>query len=200
MPKTETKVSWSTHNEVQLSTLAQGYMSAAGSYINWGNQPNTRIGNTILGSGVHIKGAFNNNSTSETFVRMIVLSFRGSNGDPTLNLFQANTTGTVTGVSSVNGLDAIYYPLNKKDLTIYRDKVFRLAGSATGNAGANCKFFNLFVKFGGAKIQYTANTYGYGNQTWQYAVIWIASDANDDTSTGTAVEMSCVERFYFRDP
>jgi len=200
MPKTEMKCSWSHHNEVQLNTLTQGYQSIGGASLNQGTQLNTRICNQVFAQGIHLKGVFNNNSTSETFVRMIVIGYPGSNGDPTLNLFKGNTTGSTTGVMGVNGLDDMYFPINSVELHVYHDQVFRLAGSATGNAGLNCKFFNKFIKLGGRKIEYKGNTYGYQNQSWMYSVIWIAADANDDTTGGTAVELSCLERFYFKDP
>jgi len=141
----------------------------------------------------------NNNSTSESFVRMLVLGYPATNGDPTINLFRNLPTGTTTGLSGVTGLDTIYYPINKLELHVYVDKVFRLAGSATGNSGSNTRFFSQFVKFGGKKVEFKAATAGTLNQNWMYSVIWIATDANDDTSTGTAVELSCLERLYFKD-
>jgi len=200
MPKTEMKVAWAHHNEIQLNTLSQGYQSVNGTYINQGTQTNTRVGNQIFAQGVHLKGVFNNNSTSESFVRMIVIGYPGTNGDPLLNLFKANTTGGTQGVSTLYGLDPIYFPINTGELHVYTDKVIRLAGSATGNAGMNCKFFNQFIKLGGRKVEYKGNVYGTGLQSWMYSVIWIAADANDDTSSGTAIELSCLERFYFKDP
>jgi len=199
MPKTETKQVWAHHNEVQLNTLAQGYQSNQVVQIGQGTASNLRIGNVVNLSGLHLKGAFNNNSTSESYVRMMVIGYPSENGDPLLNLFRSLPTGTTTGVSSVNGLDAIYYPLNKLEMKVYCDTVYRLAGSATGNSGANTKFFSRFIKFGGKKVEFKSTTSGYNNQNWMYSVIWIAADANDDTSTGTAVELSCLERLYFRD-
>jgi len=199
MPKTETKQVWAHHNEVQLSTLAQGYQSLAVCQLSQGVNSNQRVGNVANFSAVHLRGVLNNNSTSESYVRMIVIGYPSTNGDPTLNLFRSLPTGTTTGVSSVNGLDAIYYPLNKVELKVYTDKVYRLAGSATGNSGSNTRFFSQFIKFGGKKVEFKASTTGTGNQSWMYSIIWIASDANDDTSTGTAVELSCLERLYFRD-
>jgi len=184
---------------VQLNTLSQGYQSNAVIQLGQGTAANTRIGNIVHLSGLHLKGAFNNNSTSESFVRMIVLGYPGTNGDPTLNLFRNLPTGTTAGVSGINGMDAIYYPLNTVELKVYADKVYRLAGSATGNSGSNTRFFTKFVKFSGKKVTFKSTATGNGNQDFMYSVIWIAADANDDTSTGTAVELSCLERLYFKD-
>lgn len=200
MLKTEMKQAWAHHNEVQLSTLAQGYQSLGVCQVGQGTASNNRIGNIIRAKGIHIKGAFNNNSTSESFVRALIIGYPATNGDPTLNLFKNLPTNTSTGVSSVNGLDAMYYPINKTELHVYWDQVFRLAGSATGNSGANCKFFSHFVKLNGRKIEYKSTGSGFSNQNWMYSVIFIAADANDDTSTGTAVELSALERFYWIDP
>jgi len=198
MPKVEVKQNWTHHNEVSLSTLAQGYQGV-GPILSQGSGTDSRVGNTINLLGVHFKGALNNNSTSETFVRMMIVGYDSENGDPTVNLFRSNQSGTVSGVSSVNGLDAMYYPVNKVDLHLYYDRVYRLAGSATGNSGANCIFFNKYQKFNGRKVVYKGNTWSYGNQNWMYSIIWIAADANDDTSTGTSVELSCLARTFYKD-
>jgi len=195
MPKAELKQSWNHINEQQLSTLAQGFQSL-GPAITMGTASNQRVGNVINVSGLHLKGALYNNSTAESFVRIIIAGYNTAIGDPTTSLFRNGATGTISGVSGVNGLDAMYYPINKVDLHVYTDMVVRLAGSATGNSGANTRFFSKFVKFGGKKVEYKSNaTYG----DWAYTCMFIASDANDDTSTGTAVELSYLERLFYKD-
>jgi len=190
---------WAHYNEVQLSTLAQGYQSNAVCQIGQGLNANNRVGNAVNFSGLHLKGILNNNSTSESFVRMLVLGYPATISDPSLILFRNLPTNTTAGVSSVNGLDAMYYPINKLELHVYYDSVVRLAGSATGNSGSNTRFFQKFIKFGGKKVEFKGSSSGANNQNWMYSVMWIAADANDDTSTGTAVELSCLERLYFKD-
>lgn len=199
MPKSEMKQVWAHHNEVALNTLSQGYQSNLVCQIGQGTAANNRIGNVVNFSGLHLKGVFNNNSGSESYVRMIVVGYPSSNGDPSLNLFRSLPTNTTTSISSINGLDCMYYPLNKTELHIYLDRVYKLAGSATGNAGSNTRMFSQFIKFGGKKVEFKANTTGYSAQNWMYSVYWIASDANDDTTTGTTLELSCLERLYFKD-
>lgn len=197
-PKVETKQVWVHHNEVNLSTLAQGYTST-GPLVTQGTNSFARVGNNINASGLHLRGVLSNNSGSESMVRVIVVGFPGSNGDPSLNLFRASSGGSTAAVSAVNGLDAMYYPLNIAELHVYHDHVHKLAGSAAGNAGANAKTFMQFIKFNKRKIEYKGNTTGYGNQNWMYQIIFIAADTNDDTTLGTAVELSMIERFYFQD-
>lgn len=199
LPKVEMKQSWVHHNEVSLSTLTQGY-NAPGPFIQPGSLANNRLGNIINLSGLHLKGALFNNSTSETFVRMLVVGYDGNS--PTTapaNLFRGDATGSTGGISGVNGLDAMYFPVNKLDMHVYRDKVFRLAGTATGNAGANTKFFSEFIKFHGKKIEYKGSSTGLGLQNWMYSIIWISAEAADDTTTGTVVEVSMLERVYYKD-
>lgn len=198
VPKVETKELWIHSNEQQLNSLTQGTQTG-GPFISQGTGADQRIGNVIHANRLHVKGVFNNNSTSESIVRMMVVGFDSTNGDPTLNLFRNGATGATAGVSAVNGLDAMYFPLNQVDLHIYHDKLVRLAGSVTGNAGANVQVFQKTIPLYRKRIEYKANTVSFGNQSWQYSVIYIIADSNDDTSTGTVVELSSLLRFYFTD-
>lgn len=195
MPKIEMKQCWNHINEQALNTLSQGFQSL-GPTLAVGTASNQRIGNIVHLKGLHIKGALNNNSTSESFVRFMILGYNTALGDPTALLFRNAATGTTSGVSGVNGLDAMYMPLNKVDLHVYHDRTMRIAGSATGNSGANVRMISKFVKFGGKKVEFKSNA-AYAD--WAYTVCWIAADANDDTSTGTSVELSYLERLYYKD-
>lgn len=197
LPKPEIKSVWQHSNEVALNTLAQGTVNVMPSITNGLGQ--ARIGSSINAKGLHIKGALNNNSTSETFCRLIVFTYNGS-VDPSTNFFQGTSAGTNSAISAINGLDAMYFPINKRDLQVRYDRVFKLAGSATGNAGRNVTMFSKFIKFGGKKLAYAGTGSGVASQTWQYGICWIAADANDDTTTGTSVDMSMLERFYYTDP
>ena len=189
---------WLHTNEVALSTLAQGYHQPMFPIVQ-GTGTDNRIGNIVNLSALQLRGVVNNNSTSETMLRFIVVGYNSNNGDPTLTLFRNTSNGITAGVSGVNGLDAMYFPLNKLDMHVYVDKMIKVAGSATGNAGSNVKFFNKFIKLNRRKVEYKGNTTGYGNQNWMYSVIWIAADANDDTTTGTNCELSYFHRLWFKD-
>lgn len=192
------KQTWNHLNEIQLSTLTQGYLST-GPFLSQGIGSNQRVGNDVNIMGLHIKGAMHNNSVGQTFVRALVVGYPGTNGDPSLNLFRNNGNGTTAGVSQVNGLDAMYYPINKLELHVYWDKVFKFSGADTGNAGSNTSMFNKFIKFGGRKVQYKGGGIGLGQQSWQYSVLWISADASDDTTTGTSVDLSYLEILHYKD-
>jgi len=195
MPHVEMKQYWNHTNEVALSTLVQGY-NTTGPAITQGTAGNQRLGNIIHLSGLHIKGALNNNSGSESFVRFMIFGYDVSIGDPLTYLFRNASTGTIVGPSGMFGLDCMYYPLNKIDLHVYHDQVIKIAGSVSGNAGNNARMINKFVKFGGKKLEYKSNS-AYAQ--WAYVTVFIAADANDDTSSGTNVELSFLERAYFKD-
>ena len=199
MPKVEVKQQWQHSNEVVLSTLAQGTLLTSGPAIGQGVSAGERIGNVVHLNAINFKGALNNNSGSESMVRWVIVGFPSSNGNPTLNLFRNASTGTSAAVSAVNGLDAMYYPLNTLELTIMFDKVYSLAGSATGNSAANVKLLNKTVQLGRRKVEFKSTAQSYGNTSWMYASIMIAADSNDDTTTGTGVEVSLLERLYFTD-
>lgn len=124
--------------------------------------------------------------------------------DPNLGtfpLFTTAQTGATSTISSVNGLDTMYFPINKTELKVYVDKKFKIAGSTSGNGGRNTRPFNAVVKWPGKgkKITYKGNAAGVGNQDYFVSVIWIVADANDDTSTGTVMELSQLTRFWFTD-
>lgn len=202
IPHVELKEQWTHDNEVQLNTLVQGAMQSYPS-VSQGTTHLTRVGNDINLKKFDIKGVLSNNSTSESFARMIIVGHDGDL-DPTMStfpLFLAGATGSTFTISSVNGLDTMYYPLNDKELHVYEDKVFRLAGSATGNAAVNAKYYSKTINFPGQGklIKFKANATGVGNQSWFISVIWVVADANDDTSTGTVVELSQLTRFYYTD-
>lgn len=197
MPKTELKTTWVHDNEISLNTLAQGLISSGPAITN-GTAPTSRVGNEIRAQSLHLRGVLYSNSTQESYVRMLVVGCDGS-VDPTVSLFRTGALGGTAGISTVNGLDTIYFPVNKLEFKVYADKVFKLGASAAGTAGSNTRTFSKFIKFGGKKVQYKGNVAGLDLQSWQYHVIWIAADGNDDTTTGTTVELSQITRFWFTD-
>jgi len=202
MPAIEFKENWYHDNEVQLNTLTQGAMQGY-PQVSVGNSHITRIGNEISLKSFQVKGVLNNNSGSESFARLLILGHDG-NIDPnfaTFPIFRNTSSGTTTTISSVNGLDCMYYPINKLDCKVYYDKVFRLAGAATGNAAGNTRMFSHFIKFPGKgkRIKYEATGTGVTNQNTFISVYWIVADANDDTTTGTTVELSQLTRFWYTD-
>lgn len=203
MPKTEMKSVWNHDNEVLINTLNQGVIVGL-PQITQGTSSTTRIGNEIYAKMLHMKGVLYNNSASESYIRLIVCG-HDANINPTIGtfpLFVNGSSGNTVTASSVNGLDAQYFPLNKKDLTIYVDRKFKLAGSNVEAGARNTRMFSECVKWPGMgkRVIYEGNTAGYEAQNWLCSVIWVASDANDDTTTGTNVELSQLTRFYFRDP
>lgn len=202
LPHVEFKEAWYHDNEVQLNTLTQGAMQAHPQVAN-GTTHVARIGNDISLKSFQVKGMLYNNSTSETYARLLILGHSGDI-DPTFSTFPIfrNSSNGVTGnISTVNGLDTMYYPINKVDCHVYHDKVIKLAGSATGNAGVNTKMFSHFMKFPGKgkRITYDGAAMGTGNQNTFISVYWIVADANDDTTGGTTVELSQLTRYWFTD-
>jgi len=197
LPKIETKEIRFHTNEVGLNTLSQGYF-LQGPLIVQGTSRSSRIGNEVSAIGLDIRGVLCNNSTTESIVRVLVVSSSGST-DPTLELFQATDPGITGGLSTITGLDAMYYPLNTNDFRIHVDKVVRLAGSATGNGAENVQFMKEHINFPKTRIKFDGNTTGIVNQSWSYHIILIATDANDDTSTGTVAEASFMSRFFYQD-
>lgn len=189
---------WTHTNEYQMNTLSQGYLTS-GPLISEGIDDGQRTGAVVNVSGLHFRGVLNSNSSTDCFARCMVVGYPGVNGDPTLNLFRNGQGGLAVGVNAINGLDAMYWPLNKMQLHVYVDKLYKLSAVGAGNAGASTRAFSHFVKFGGKKVQFKGNLTGSGNQNWMYSIIWITAEAPDDTSSGNTVELSQLERLYFKD-
>lgn len=201
IPHVELKEIWNHDNEVQLNTLSQGALQAY-PLISQGTSHITRVGNDVNLKKFDIRGVLSNNSTSESFARMLIVGHDG-NLDPTMATFPLYlaASGASTTISSVNGLDTMYFPINNKELHIYQDKVFRLAGSATGNAAQNAQYYRKTINFPGQGklIKFKGSASGYANQSWFITVIWVVADSNDDTTTGTVVELSQLTRFHYTD-
>lgn len=171
--------------------------------VTQGTPATNRIGNDINMTLFNIKGILYNNSTSETYIRQLIVGHDGTI-DPTMAtfpLFVNGASNNTTTISSINGLDTMYYPLNKTDLHVYVDKKHKLAGSATGNGPRNTKIFNETIKFPGKgrKFTFKGNTTGVNQQNYFISVIYIIADANDDTTTGTTVELSQLTRYWYTD-
>jgi len=202
LPSVEMKNIWYHDNEVSLNTLVQGAMQAYPLIAN-GNSNITRVGSEISLKSMQVKGMLYNNSGSESYARLIIVGHPGTI-DPTYTtfpIFKSASSGTSAVIGTINGLDAMYYPINTTELTVYHDQVMKLAGTATAGGPSNTRMFSKFIKWPGKgkKIMYKANTSGYNNQNWMVSVFWIVADANDDTSTGTTVELSQLTRVWFTD-
>lgn len=195
MPKTEMKESWIHTNEVALNTLAQGHLIPF-PVIGQAITADGRVGNHVNARSLHFKGSLYNNSGAETYVRQLVVGYAPT-VDIATNLFRLAATNTSAAISSINGMDAMYYPINKTDFHVYHDRTYKLAGSVSGVNGSNTRMFSRFIKLGGKKITWKGADANPDNYT--YSIVHIASDANDDTTTGTTVEMSSLTRFYYTD-
>lgn len=195
MPKTEMKQLWAHTNEQSLLTLPQGTLQTW-PILGPGAASGQRIGQEVQAQGFHIRGVLYNNSGSESYVRQIFVGYP-TTVDVLASLFRTDAINTSTGIASLNGLDPIYFPLNKTELKIYHDKTYKLAGSVSGTDASNTRTFSRFIKLNGKKIVYKGTDTTPDN--WLYGLIHIVADANDDTSTGTAVEISNVARFFYRD-
>jgi len=202
MPSVEFKENWYHDNEVQLNTLTQGAMQGY-PQVAVGTSHITRVGNEISLKSFLVKGILNNNSGSESYARLLILGHDG-NIDPTFStfpIFRNSANGTTSTIATVNGLDCMYYPINKLDCTVYHDRVIKLGGGAIGNSATNTKMFSKMIKFPGKgmKIKYEATGTGFGNQNRFISVYWMVADASDDTTTGTTVELSQLTRFWYTD-
>nr|QTE03440.1 MAG: capsid protein [Syrmaticus reevesii CRESS-DNA-virus sp.] len=196
-PKVEMKQTWFHENEIAINTLTQGLSRVVPEPIVAGTGNTNRIGNDINAMSYHLKGALTNNANTEVYVRCI---FFGCNAsvDPAAVFFRQAGTGPTAPVSSINGLDAIYFPINKLELKVMWDKVYKLAGNSGSTTTSKTVLLNKFIKLGGKKLTYKGPVDNIPDN-YTYYVTWIASEAYDDTTTGQTVEVSYLSRFFYKD-
>jgi len=186
-----------THvNEQAVNTLSQ-FSSSAYQLLNGiaiGNTVSTRIGNRVVGKNLVVRGVMRNNSTGSTWLRMVF--FEPLDNDSLVQI----TTGTSMFAGdtpvTINGLDTMYYPLDRQIFRVHSDKVYRF-GASTSTTGEDTRFFRKVIKIN-KKIgfDYTATI----PQTNAMYVMYWTAEANDDTSTGVAVELSFLAKYSYVDP
>jgi len=197
LPKVELKRIVSYQDEVSNSTLVQG-SSLPMIAIPQGLQVWNRIGNEVKIKGFHIKGILNNNATTPNYVRMVlawapmdtVVTLNGS------NLFaDTDLAGNTGGVTSIPGLNIMYFPINRTQYTPVFDKVFKLGGSGDPSC---TRMFSKFIRMN-KTLKFIANNTGTGVQSAQLSLWYLVAEAGDDTTGGQAIEINHVARTYFTD-
>jgi len=117
-------------------------------------------------------------------------------GFTTSNLFaDTNLAGSTGGVTTLPGLNIMYFPINRLQYTPVIDKVYKLGGSGDPTC---TRMFSKFVKMN-KTVKYVANNTGTGVQSHQLTVWYLVAEANDDTTGGVAIEVSHLARTYFTD-
>lgn len=157
-----------------------------------------RVGIDINEIGLQIKGMLVNNSINATFCRMIV--FRANNQQAMTNgtEFLLGQSGIPTTIGTQFGLNALYWPLNKKQVTVYHDSVMKF-GSNSSIDGSHIRNFSKFIKLHGKKTSYDGNGTDDGNQTNTLQVCFISARADDDDVAETTMEVSFLARLWYKD-
>jgi len=197
MPKVEMKRIASYVDESPLSTLVQG-TALPMIAVTQGTAVWNRAGNEIKVKGFHIKGTFNNNATTPNYIRLIAAWTPCDTdvGFTTSNLFaDTNLAGSTGGVTTLPGLNIMYFPINRLQYTPVIDKVYKLGGSGDPTC---TRMFSKFVKMN-KTVKYIANGTGTGVQSHQLTVWYLVAEANDDTTGGVAIEVSHLARTFFTD-
>jgi len=197
MPKSELKRIVSYSDEAPLSTLVQGTVIPQLA-VTQGLQVWNRIGNDIRVKGYHMKAVLNNNSTTPSYIRVLV-AWTQMDTDVSFTAAQLfgdiNLAGTSGSTSTIPGLNIMYYPVNRLQFTPVIDKVYKLGGSGDPSC---TRMISKFVRMN-KPVKFLANSTGTGGQNWQLTLFYLVAEAADDTAGGTAIEVSHVTRIYFTD-
>lgn len=194
----ETKVHYTHRDESNESTLSQGTFFDPMD-IDQGTAGDERLGNTIRAKNLHIQGVLHNTGSVCNFVRIVVFwakdrqNFTNASGE-----FFVDNNGDPQTISSVTGLNAMYYPTNRALVTPLTDRRYRLGtGSATSD---ETRFFKINVPLKNKLIRYEEGTSGGAdNVSPRLHVLFLAAEGEDDTSTGENIEVSCMMRFFYYD-
>lgn len=193
-------------NSVEYAGLNPGAIATS---FNWneclsiaqGTTRDTRIGNEIYFHGLHSKGSWFNNGAVPVFIRRLVVGYSSGISAQTAS---AELFDTADGVGSTitamgNNMGLITSRINKNQFKVYFDKVIKLSPTSAVD-GTQTKMYNYFTKFGGKKIQFEGSTSGLLGQNNRIGEIWLVAQADNDTTTGAAVEQTYALTRYFTDP
>lgn len=192
---TETKMHQTHMNETSINTFQQGTFFDPMD-IDQGTLSSQRIGNKINLTGFQFKGVLNNNGANTNYLRMIVFFAKDqSNFTGFSNIFASGSTEA--DFSSITGLDTMYYPMNKRLISVLHDRVYKL-GSSSDLGLSNSRMFSKFIKLRNT-IHYNNTSTGADNVHPRLHVgIW-AAESSDDTGTGQNVEVSGLARLWYKD-
>jgi hypothetical protein len=198
---TELKYSYIETDEQYASTLNQSpdNFKKLVSLLGVGTGKSGRIGWDIGVRGLQMQWILNNNNSQVNYVRLLVVRLKQpSNGADTLDdKLLTNVAGSQINLSTgATGLNAMYYPVDKSYCSVIYNRVVKLAGSGD-TTGANTKVIRKFIKMR-SKISWLGDAYNNlcNGALWFTA---IAAEANDDTGTGTNVEISGFAKMWFVD-
>lgn len=191
----EKKLKTATAVESSLSTVSQGSFWDPIA-ISQGSTSYTRTGDTIMLTGMHIKGHVHNNSTTvPNYVRLVILQTRrAADFSAATEIFEAPSGDS--DFSSITGMRAVYHPISDRNIKVLYNKVIRLGTSTT--TGENTRMFSKWIKLNQKIIFNEAGTGANETAPRLHIGAW-AAEAPSDESTGEAVELSFLARTWFID-
>ncbi len=189
--QTETKAFLITADEVNLTTTTGSALHTLNNIvIGTGNED--RVGVQVKGFGLALRMALSNLSTSNVYVRLIVIGANNNEFDAITDgfLWQGNSSQSF----SANNLRNIYQQLNKRGFSVHLNQVIRLNGTASVEGG-EVRFVKRFLKFN-HKIQW--DTISTGDATsHNMRLIIVPVDALGDTAS--TIEYSFSTTYYYQD-
>lgn len=194
--RSETKVHTNTLNEVAIDTLSQGTFYDPLT-INQGPAVNQRQGLKINLKGIQIKGFLNNNGANLNYVRMCVFFAKDQQDFTSASDVFTGSLGENFNFGTIPGMDAMYYPLNKRLMHVLWDKVYKV-GPSGNNGLANGRMISKFIKLNRV-IRFDSSTSGADNVHPRLHVGMWAAESPDDTTVGQTVEISALIRCWYKD-
>ena len=188
--------------EVAVTSLASG---AAGNWfdpfsnIGQGTGSYQRVGNKVKIIGIDLKNFFNNNSTTQIWLRFVVLKCYDRAAAGTASLFFESGTGNTTSITSLNGIQTMLRPWHPAQVKPIYDKVIKMSANS-GEAAHSFTRLNHFIKFPkGLIIKYSGSSTGIGYSEPFYQIGCLIAEAPEDIGAGVTCEWSYCTNIYFVD-
>lgn len=188
--------------EVAVSSLSTG--AAANwfdpfSNIGQGSGSYQRQGNRIKVTGIELNNYFNNNSTTQIWLRFVVLKVYDRTVSGTSSSYFESGTGSATTMASLNGMQSMMRPFHPAQVKPIYDRVIKM--SANSGEGAN-SFTRIkhFIKFPkGLIITYSGSSTGAGYSEPFYQIGCFIAEAPEDIGVGVTCEWTYCNNVYFHD-
>jgi len=184
----------------QSTTLLSWNYSSAFCQISKGDEKYNREGEEVFSHGIKYGFNFWNNSSTNVIVRMMLVQPRENwdwsieSGPVGCLLFETN--GRAYGVDTYSEANRLQVPISKKRWRVYIDKKFTLQSNSGADATRNV------ARSGYVKTRCKLSWDPYESSTKPrkpFYFVFITSQADTDTSTGSSVELSWYVRHYFKE-
>lgn len=200
MKQAETKYKATELDAEPIGPDDQCYVFSNLSNLAQGTDNEQRIGDRVIGTGLHLKYMIELPTTSATnqhyLVRMILINADESEYINPSDQFIVNTAGDRISFTANDNMDVVR-SLNRKKFKVLMDKNFSLSYSQAGN-GIPVRYGTKFFKFKHDRLfSLDANTSSSHNNL--HLVVLCRSASGATVGAGEDIKLTVNARYYYKD-